>query len=76
MSRDVEYSVLPSRTSGGRYHNVTTSWEYVCEGTDFALARPGNEKDVALKQSTKTSTKVVKDAKRFVVSMNWRNFIL
>jgi hypothetical protein len=50
MSRDVEYSVLPSRTSGGRYHNVTTSWEYVWEGTDFALARPEKRKrKVALK---------------------------
>lgn len=40
MSSDVEYSVLPSRTSGGLYHNVTTSWEYVWLGTDFALAKP------------------------------------
>lgn len=40
MSRDVEYSVLPRRTSGGRYHNVTTSCEYVWHGTDFARASP------------------------------------
>ena len=27
MSREVEYSVDPMRTSGGRYHKVTTSFE-------------------------------------------------
>ena len=27
MSMGVEYSVEPSRTSGGRYHSVTTSFE-------------------------------------------------
>lgn len=27
MSMGVEYSVEPSRTSGGRYHSVTTSLE-------------------------------------------------
>jgi len=37
----VEYSVDPSRTSGGRYQSVTTSLEYVLVGTDLALARPG-----------------------------------
>lgn len=41
MSMGVEYSVDPSRTSGGRYHSVTTSLEYVLVGTDLALARPG-----------------------------------
>lgn len=41
MSRQVEQSVDPSRTSGGRYHRVTTSLEQVWLGTDFALARPG-----------------------------------
>ena len=40
MSIDVEYSVLPSRTSGGLYQRVTTSLEKVLLGTDFALARP------------------------------------
>lgn len=40
MSRQVEYSVEPRRTSGGLYHKVTTSLEYVWLGTDFALARP------------------------------------
>lgn len=40
MSMGVEYSVDPSRTSGGRYHRVTTSFEYVLVGTDLALARP------------------------------------
>jgi hypothetical protein len=32
--------VEPRRTSGGLYHKVTTSLEYVWLGTDFALARP------------------------------------
>ena len=46
MSRQVEYSVEPRRTSGGLYHKVTTSLEYVWLGTDFALARPvGYKKD-------------------------------
>jgi len=49
MSRDVEYSVLPSKTSGGRYHSVTTSCEYVCEGTDFALARPEKTSCIKIK---------------------------
>lgn len=40
MSSEVEYSVLPSSTSGGRYHNVTTSCEYVWHGTDLARANP------------------------------------
>ena len=40
MSMDVEYSVLPSRTSGGLYQRVTTSLEKVLLGTDLALARP------------------------------------
>lgn len=40
MSIGVEYSVEPSRTSGGRYHNVTTSFEYVFVGIDLALAKP------------------------------------
>ena len=34
------YHFLPSRTSGGRYHSVTTSLEYVFVGNDFALANP------------------------------------
>jgi len=42
ISSDVEYSVLPSSTSGGRYHSVTTSWEYVWQGTDLARASPGS----------------------------------
>lgn len=40
MSIGVEYSVDPSSTSGGRYHRVTTSFEYVFVGTDFARAKP------------------------------------
>lgn len=40
ISRQVEYSVEPKRTSGGRYQRVTTSLEYVWLGTDLALARP------------------------------------
>ena len=40
ISSDPEYSVDPNKTSGGLYHNVTTSCEYVCDGTDFALAKP------------------------------------
>ncbi len=40
MSMGVEYSVEPRRTSGGRYHSVTTSCEYVFVGTDLARARP------------------------------------
>ena len=43
MSREVEYSVEPMRTSGGRYHKVTTSLEYEWVGTDLARARPGEE---------------------------------
>ena len=33
----------PRRTSGGRYHTVTTSWEYVWVGTDLARAKPALE---------------------------------
>jgi len=40
MSIGVEYSVDPRRTSGGRYHRVTTSFEYVFVGTDLARANP------------------------------------
>ena len=40
MTSEVEYSVEPIRTSHGWYHRVTTSWEYVRVGTDFALAGP------------------------------------
>lgn len=40
MSMGVEYSVDPKRTSGGRYQRVTTSFEYVFVGTDFARANP------------------------------------
>lgn len=43
-SMGVEYSVDPRRTSGGRYHRVTTSLEYVFVGTDLALARPEGER--------------------------------
>ena len=59
MSRQVEYSVEPRRTSGGLYHKVTTSLEYVWLGTDLALARPvgygnikrldGHEKNMCFK---------------------------
>lgn len=45
ISMGVEYSVDPSRTSGGRYHSVTTSLEYVLVGTDLALASPEDERD-------------------------------
>lgn len=38
----VEYSVDPSSTSGGLYHRVTTSLEYVFVGTDLARARPAD----------------------------------
>jgi len=44
MSIGVEYSEEPSSTSGGRYHSVTTSLEYVLVGTDLALARPVEQK--------------------------------
>lgn len=37
---EVEYSVEPKSTSGGLYHRVTTSFENVLVGTDFALAKP------------------------------------
>lgn len=40
ISIGVEYSVDPSKTSGGRYQRVTTSLEYVLVGIDLALARP------------------------------------
>ena len=40
ISIGVEYSVLPSKTSGGRYHNVTTSCEYVFVGKDLIRAKP------------------------------------
>ena len=40
MSMEVVYSVEPRRTSGGRYHRVTTSFEYVFVGIDFARAKP------------------------------------
>lgn len=42
MSICVEYSEEPSSTSGGLYHRVTTSFEYVLVGTDLARARPAN----------------------------------
>ena len=35
--------MLPSRMSGGRYHRVTTSLEYVLVGMDLARARPGTD---------------------------------
>lgn len=44
MSICVEYSEEPNKTSGGRYQSVTTSFEYVLVGTDFALARPVEKK--------------------------------
>lgn len=44
MSICVEYSEEPSKTSGGRYHSVTTSLEYVLVGTDLALASPMEQK--------------------------------
>lgn len=44
MSICVEYSEEPSKTSGGRYHSVTTSLEYVLVGTDLALASPKEQK--------------------------------
>lgn len=44
MSICVEYSEEPSKTSGGRYHSVTTSLEYVLVGTDLALASPEEQK--------------------------------
>lgn len=40
MSRDALYVVDPNRTSGGRYHRVTTSLEYVLLGIDLARAKP------------------------------------
>ena len=40
MSIEALYSVDPRRTSGGLYHNVTTSLEYVFVGTDLARANP------------------------------------
>ena len=43
MSREVEYWVEPRRMSGGRYHSVTTSWEYVWLGMDLARARPEHD---------------------------------
>lgn len=44
----VEYSEDPRSTSGGLYHKVTTSFEYVFVGTDLARAKPSN-KDVQSK---------------------------
>lgn len=44
ISMGVEYSVDPRSTSGGRYHNVTTSLEYVFVGTDLARAKPAKHK--------------------------------
>lgn len=40
MSIEALYSVEPNKTSGGRYHRVTTSFEYVFVGTDLARASP------------------------------------
>lgn len=40
MSSSEEYSVAPSKASGGRYQRVTTSEEYVWLGMDLARARP------------------------------------
>lgn len=40
MSSSEEYSVAPSKASGGRYQSVTTSEEYVWLGMDLARARP------------------------------------
>ena len=40
MSIDALYSVDPNNTSGGLYQSVTTSFEYVFVGTDFARANP------------------------------------
>lgn len=62
ISMGVEYSVDPSRTSGGRYHNVTTSLEYVFVGTDLALARPEdktNAREIQLQLLIKTYIKPI-----------------
>lgn len=55
----------PSRTSGGRYHSVTTSCEYVCDGTDLARARPTTTRTTF---QTNTSKKNSSDAE--VVKQN------
>lgn len=34
------HRVIPREYRGIAYHSVTTSFEYVFVGTDFALARP------------------------------------
>lgn len=49
ISMGVEYSVEPRRTSGGRYHNVTTSFEYVFVGTDLARAKPKRKHNFFIK---------------------------
>ena len=50
----------PSNTSGGLYHSVTTSLEYVFVGIDFALARPVNIEFLFEPHHEKTN-KVVSD---------------
>lgn len=40
ISIELEYFWDPSKTSGGRYHNVTTSCVYPLTGIPEALARP------------------------------------
>lgn len=53
MSICVEYSEDPRSTSGGRYHSVTTSLEYVLVGTDLARAKPGQKTGRHLCQSAR-----------------------
>ena len=36
----VEYSLIPSKSSGARYHNVTTIAVYACNGDPYSRARP------------------------------------
>lgn len=56
MSICVEYSEEPKSTSGGLYHSVTTSFEYVLVGTDFALAKPGKKKKIYIYNTFKYMT--------------------
>ena len=36
----VEYSLIPSNNSGARYHNVTTTAVYACNGDPYSRASP------------------------------------
>ena len=56
ISTGVEYFLDPSKTSGARYHKVTTSCVYDRTGIPKALARPKSASCINIKQRKSVST--------------------